>query len=269
MNSLWVNIDHWGHNMWPTTHGMPDWPHGIPLGELCTPSAPRLLCHGMSQLCPKYRVGFPGNHANHANHTNHQLSLLPVTHLSQSCAWLAATFAQKIVWVSHSEGDVENGRHASFRQLAYGSTEFKTFDLGNYRVWSFTVPRPCPTTTPLRWQTKNEQLHSSSQKEWTWRSVFSWNITRLARGLWVSGDLIAVHYRNLRYFPALYMFLYMYVHVLIFRKVRNDTAETTISNSTWLWVVGPKSTASSLKPIVAPLCFQSLVFSGFLMIFAS
>lgn len=65
------------------------------------------------------------------------------------------------------------------------------------------------------------------------------------------------------------MFLYMYVHVLIFRKVRNDTAETTISNSTWLWVVGPKSTASSLKPIVAPLCFQSLVFSGFLMIFAS
>lgn len=111
--------------------------------------------------------------------------------------------------VSHSEGDVENGRHASFRQLVYGSTEFKTFDLGNYTVWSFTVPRPYYNSS----DTANQKWTASLifqkwtaslifTKEWTWRSLFSWNITRLARGLWVSGDLIAVHYRNLRYFPA-------------------------------------------------------------------
>ena len=177
--------------------------------------------------------------------------------------------AKTCLRVSHSEGDVEMAGMRHFDNLRMGRQNSRLLTLGITECGH--LQSPGPTTTPLTWQAKNEQLHSSSQKEWTWRSVFSWNITRLARGLWVSGDLIAVHYRNLRYFPALYMFLYMYVHVAIFRKwkARNDTAETPSSNSTWLWVVGPKSTAPSLKPIVAPLCFQSLVFSGFLMIFAS
>ena len=101
MNSLWVNIDQWGHNMWPTTHGMP-WPHGIPLGELCTPSAPRLLCHRMSQLCPTVLDSLVTTVNTQVTTSNHQLSLLPVTHLSQSGAWLAATFAQKLVWEFHT-----------------------------------------------------------------------------------------------------------------------------------------------------------------------
>lgn len=162
MNSLWVNIDQWGHMTWPTTHGMPDWSQ-FRRGAL-HPVYPVFCVRVVSQI-PCWIPWIPTvTTSNHANHQHHQLSLLPVTHLSQSGAWLAATFAQKLAWEFHTLKvmlKMAGMRH--FDNLCMGQQNSRLLTLGITQCGH--LQSPGPTTTPLTRQTKNEQLHSSSKNE--------------------------------------------------------------------------------------------------------